>query len=210
MSKPAKRTYTSTFRTSQAELTRQGILAAAQNLFKDKGFEGVTIADIAEAASVSAPTVYAIFKSKRGVLFALMDSALPAEIHANLVEQIMQEKSAPKSLRISAKIARMVYDAESEQLGSLAGTTVIAPEFQELEKKQEERRYERQREFIELLGGRGVLKEGVTVTDARDIHWALTGRDMYRLFVVKRGWASDKYEEWLGTMLIDHILELPE
>ncbi len=67
---------------------------------------------IDKAAEVSIPTVYALFKSKRGILRALMDEALPVEQFVTLVEEAMNEKAASKHLCITAKIARQIYDAE--------------------------------------------------------------------------------------------------
>jgi hypothetical protein len=32
-----------------------------------------------------------------------------------------------------------------------------------------------------------------------------TGRDIYRMFVLERGWSSDKYEEWLARTLIQAL-----
>ncbi len=206
MSSQKKRTYKSTVRNTQAAQTRSRILSSAKKLFQSKGFEGVTIGELAESAEVSTPTVYSLFKSKRGVLLALMDEALPPTVFETLVEQVKQEKSAAIRLQISAKMTRLIYDAEQKQLGFLRGASVIAPEFQKLEKEQEERRYLRQGETFGTIAKEGVLAEGLTVSQARDILWAFTGRDMYRLFVVVRGWSSDEYEKWLAELLINQLL----
>ena len=206
MSSQKKRIYKSTVRNEQAAQTKRRILSSAKKLFQSKGFEGVTIGELAEAAEVSNPTVYSLFKSKRGVLLALMDEALPSTVFETLVEQVKQEKSAAVRLQIAAKMARLMYDAEQKQLGFLRGASVIAPEFQKLEKEQEERRYQRQEETFSIMAKEGFLAKGLTVSQARDILWAFTGRDMYRLFVVVRGWSSDEYEKWLAKLLISQLL----
>lgn len=41
---------------------------------------------------------------------------------------------------------------------------------------------------------------------ARDILWALTGRDMYRMLVIEQGWSSDEYEKWLTQLLINTLI----
>ena len=86
-----------------------------------------------------------------------MDAALPSTIFETLVEQVKQEKSAAVRLQIAAKMARLMYDAEQKQLGFLQGASVIAPEFQKLEKKQEERRFQRQEETFSVMAKEGVL-----------------------------------------------------
>lgn len=51
---------------------RDEIIAAAQRLFETQGLDATTMADIAAAAGISAPTVFNYFGSKDGVLIALI------------------------------------------------------------------------------------------------------------------------------------------
>jgi AcrR family transcriptional regulator len=51
---------------------RDEIIAAAQTLFASQGIDATTMADIAAAAGISAPTVFNYFGSKDGVLIALI------------------------------------------------------------------------------------------------------------------------------------------
>ncbi len=52
---------------------REDIIAAAIELFEKKGIDATTIADIAEACDVSAPTVFNYFGSKDGILVAIAE-----------------------------------------------------------------------------------------------------------------------------------------
>ncbi len=198
-----KRTYHSETRDSQAAQTRSRILEAAMKLFKTEGFDRVTINKLAQAADVSMPTIYALFKSKRGVLQSLIDDALPQEQFADLVEESMSEKSPKKRLSLCAKLARQMYDAERELMDIMRSASVVSSELKELEQEREARRYERQGEYVEQMKNDLALP----LSKARDIIWALSGRDLYRLFVIERGWTSDEYEEWLAEMLIKALLE---
>src|SRR5271156_1468930 len=116
MSIRKKRSYNSASRQEQSQKTKNRILASAKRLFASKGFGKVTIDEIAREAQVSAPSIYSIFQSKRGVLLGLMDEALPPEQHAALVEQGKKEKCLCKRLEITATISRQLYDAEKAQL----------------------------------------------------------------------------------------------
>ncbi len=206
MSKRKKRTYNSETRIAQAAQRRERILLSAKRLFQTEGFEMVTIEKLAQVSEVSAQTIYALFQSKRGVLRALMDEALPTNQFEALVESSKQEKSPKKRLLISAKIARQIYDAEKTQMNIFQSASVLAPEFKELEKEREQRRYQRQEETIKTMAKEKSLKKGLKLSGARDILWAFTGRDMYRMFVIERGWTSEKYEKWLSQLLINSLI----
>lgn len=206
MSNRKKRIYNSDSRQAKAEQTRVRILATAKNLFQSKGFEGVTIEQMAQSAEVSAPTIYALFQSKRGVLRALMDEVLPADQFESLVKGSKQEKLPKMRLAISAKIARQMYDAEKAQMDIFQGASILAPEFKELEKERELRRYKRQEESVKTMVKEKSLAKGLSLSRARDILWAFTGRDMYRMFVIEQGWTSDEYEKWLAQLLVKMLL----
>jgi hypothetical protein len=46
----------------------------------------------------------------------------------------------------------------------------------------------------------------LTVDEAADVIWVLTSATNYRLLVDDRGWAPQRYEEWLASTLIDSLL----
>lgn len=202
-----KRSYHSEARDSQAARTRGHILAAAKKLFQSEGFDRVTISQLAQEAQVSTPTIYAIFKSKRGVLQSLIDEALPSEKFAALVDASMDEPSPEKKLGITAKIARQIYDAERDLIDILRGALVVSPEFKELEQERENRRYERQGEYVKKMMKEKWLAKGLSLQKARDILWSLTGRDLYRMMVIEKGWTPDDYEKWLAELLAKSLLD---
>ncbi len=209
MSEIKKRSYKSNTRTNQAAKTRSRILLAAKILFESIGFESVTIEKIAQEADVSMPTIYSLFQSKRGILRALMDEALAVDQFTELVQQSIEEKSPKDRLKISAKIAREMYDAEKAQMDVFRGAAVLAPEFKELEKEKEMRRYTRQEVTIKAMKKEKSLAKGLTLIKARDILWAFTGRDMYRMLVIEQNWTSENYENFLAQILITTLTDKP-
>ncbi len=207
MTQEKKRIYNSESRVAQAAETKSRILEAAKELFQTEGFDCVTIGKLAKASQVSMPTIYSIFQSKRGVLQSLIDEALPPNQFWALVEDGKQEKSPITRLEISAKMARQIYDAERELMDILRSASLVSPELKELEQEREKRRYERQGESVKTMMKEKSLAKGLSLAKARDIFWALTGRDMYRMFVIERGWTPDEYEKWLAQMLIKSLLD---
>lgn len=201
------RTYNAESRRQQAEITENRILSKSRELFASHGFDSVTIAQIARQSEVSESTVYALFKSKRGILRALIDSALPKEKRSVLVKKVSTEASAGKRLELAASLSRQLYDAEKKQIDLLHGATTLHPEFKKITAMQERRRYKRQTDTVKSIAQRHVFKENMTISEIQDILWALTGRDIYRLLVLERGWSSDHYEKWLSQFLKQALLK---
>ena len=206
MPRRAKRNNNSFNRRKKASETRATIAQAAKDLFIVRGFESATLEEIAEKAGIPLPTVYAIFKSKKGILKEVMERALFGKQYTALVQQTREIAHPEERLRGVAKIARNVYDSEREEMDLLRGATVVAPEFAELEREREQGRFERQAVTLELLAEADVLREDLTVRTAREVLWALTGREPYRLLVIEKKWSPDKYENWLGDLLIRQFL----
>ncbi len=88
MAKPAAapNRYANTPQPTTRRLTKQArarqLLAVAEELFATQGYEATSIEDIARAAGVSRPIIYAHFGSLEGVLLACVERALDAYKHA--------------------------------------------------------------------------------------------------------------------------------
>jgi AcrR family transcriptional regulator len=207
--KRAKREYRSLVRERQAGDTRKRIVEAAQRLLRREGYAGTTIEAIAQEAQVSAPSVYAIFKSKTGILKELVDQAGFGPDYESAVQRALGASDPVVRLRLAAPIARGVHESQSAILDLLRGAGVVAPELARLERRKEGQRYERQEGTIALLRSSGRLRAGLDYLTARDIFWALTGRDLYRMLVRERGWSADKYEDWLADTLVRSLVGPP-
>jgi AcrR family transcriptional regulator len=59
-----------TLRERKKRLTREAILAAAERLFAERGFDGVTVAEIADAANISVKTLFTYVSAKEELLFS--------------------------------------------------------------------------------------------------------------------------------------------
>ena len=68
MPKAGPRQYVSQLRGQSAEATRLRILESAKSMFARRGIDDTTIAEIAERAGVAGSTIYALYKSKEGIL----------------------------------------------------------------------------------------------------------------------------------------------
>ncbi|WP_053163677.1 TetR/AcrR family transcriptional regulator [Streptomyces noursei] len=69
-------------RERKRERTRQAIIDAAANLFERRGYEGTTIAEIADAAEIGTRTFFSYFASKEELLFPESDARIAAAVAA--------------------------------------------------------------------------------------------------------------------------------
>ncbi|MDL2406092.1 TetR family transcriptional regulator [Rhizobium calliandrae] len=96
----------------EAAETRREILRSAEMLFLDKGYENVTLDEIAATAGVTRGAVHWHFKNKQGLLFAIRDRAqLPFQ---ELAERIAQG-GAPNPLEMVADTISAIFsDLQNE------------------------------------------------------------------------------------------------
>jgi len=199
-----RRPYSSEKRQAQAKRTKNRILSAAKRLFELKGFDKVTIEDIAQHASVSIPTIYALYKSKRGILRALMDEVFAQNLNNELNENV--SVSPKQRLENTAKVLRQTYELEKKQWPLFKGAAVVDPEIKKLENEKEKARYVRQEQIVFMMAKENALAKNISLSKARDILWTLTSRDFYRMLVLERKWSHEDYEKWLAQTLIHTLL----
>jgi AcrR family transcriptional regulator len=204
--KTRKRPYKSSLRQRQAGDTRRRIVEAAQQLLKSEGYGGMTIEGIALRADVSAQTIYAIFKSKTGVLVALLDQSMFGPDYDEVVRQTLSASDPETRLRSAASVARQLRGAQSAAFELMRGAGVVAPELAKLEQQRERLRYAGEKGVITFLRDSGRLRPELAEKTARDIFWMLTGGDAYRMLVRERGWSPQKYQEWLADTLVHSLL----
>lgn len=63
-------------------MTREAIFAAAQTLFTERGFDAVTVAEIADAANISVKTLFTYIGAKEELLFSGGPTVLDAVVDA--------------------------------------------------------------------------------------------------------------------------------
>jgi AcrR family transcriptional regulator len=194
----------STYRQEQAAATRLRISAAARALFRDVGFVATTIESIASAAGVSVATVYAVFRSKLGILAALRDEMIQAADISRLMEEAAQASDVGRRLELWARSIRLQMETSYDVISIHRQAARADPAFAKEYKKVLD---ERSRHFAGFAAGlRDALRPGVDVELATDVLWALANEELYREFVAERGWTPDRYEAWLSRTLREQLV----
>lgn len=202
----SSRRYYSPTRKQQADRTRRKIVDAARRLLLRKGYRATKITDIAAEAGVAFQTIYAVFGSKRGVLTAIVERAAFGPDYDKLIAAWEKGRPADR-LRFAAKIAAEIFGAERTALDFLRRAGVASPETHAIDPARDANRYVAQAAMIGSLESAGLLRRDLTVAAARDILWALTGREIFLALTGARGWSVTRYEIWLGNLLAHELLE---
>jgi TetR/AcrR family transcriptional regulator, cholesterol catabolism regulator len=133
-------------------MTRETILEAAAQVFRQKGFHGASMQDIANAVNLQKASLYHHVSSKQEILLALLDHALEL-----LLERISAISNQP--IPADEKLQQMIRTylqilAENTDLSA-----VLLFEHRSLERKQHARHVPNRDRFEALW--RAVLEEGV-------------------------------------------------
>ena len=133
-------------------MTREDILEAAAQVFRQKGFHGASMQDIAKAVNLQKPSLYHHVSSKQEILLALLDRAL--ELLLERMSAISnQDIPADEKLREMIRVYLQIL-AENTDLSA-----VLLFEHRSLERKQHARHVPNRDRFEALW--RNVLVEGV-------------------------------------------------
>jgi AcrR family transcriptional regulator len=94
------------------DLFRNGILAAAETVFAERGYHAARIQDIARAARIAVGTVYNHFDDKDALLAALLD-----ERTAEMLDCLGPQGDEPADFggRLEGRIARLLAHAEKRR-----------------------------------------------------------------------------------------------
>lgn len=199
-----RRRYHSPRRERQARETRAGILAAAAELFGERGWAGTTVEEVARRSETALRTVYMRFGSKVGLLTAAIDAAIVGDD----VPVPLAERPAYKALstgrrtdRIGAAAA-IITDSQraAPLLRALRQAAVDNPEVDAQWQAYETRRRE------ELRHGLGHVFDRELSSDDLDAVWALTSTEVYDKLTGEQGWSADQYRTWVAD-IIPRILD---
>lgn len=206
MSRGRRKQYVSELRSQAADATKDRVLNAARTLIGHHGIDRVTIAQIAQKANVAVSTVYALYKSKEGILRGLMRAALFGQRFQSARAKLEGVTDPVRLIALTAHVARAIYEGESSELGLLRGASAFSPALRKLEQEFEKIRFEMQEERVRLLFAQSKQNKGLELDEARRILWMYTSRDVYRMLVHESGWTPDRYQDWLSDTLVNALV----
>lgn len=200
-----KRKYNSAYRQSKAAETRQKVMTAADSLFRNSGYENVTIADIAKTAGVASQTVYFIFKSKHGLLLQLLDKSSEAAGNMEFAPFI-EEVAAPGRLAGSAaKIFIKKNTCLRILLNSYGGTHILQPDLVKSFTKTGRQRRKAFETYLSGIAGHSGAKRARSAAEngkRLDLLTAISDAGLYYYLVEQAGWTEDEVENALRQLFV--------
>lgn len=212
MSRAKRRRYDATGRKRRAAESHERVLSAAGRLFAERGYAETTIEDVAREAGVAAPTIYATFRAKRGLLAGLLD---------RLVSNVpggppLLDTAGPRAVLAATEptqvIARFAHDivGVQDRVGPIYEVMKSAartqPDVAELAGRAQDYRNSNIGSVAARLAELGSLRPGLSVEDATRTIWVLASYEARQLLVVYARWSVERYRDWLAATLSAALL----
>jgi AcrR family transcriptional regulator len=203
-----KRSYDASGRREQARARRRAVVVAAKSLFERDGFRPTTIAAVAERAGVSAESIYKGFGTKAALAKAVFDFVIAGDDAPVPVSQ----RSEADAIRAEPDVRRkvMMYSrglAARQQRSAKVQILIrdgrhtdetLAAVWQQL--------LTERLNGMTLLGRHvletGQLRDGIELSEVRDVLWTYTAVELYELLVLERGWPVERYAQWIGHAIV--------
>jgi AcrR family transcriptional regulator len=192
---------------ARTRLARRAVVAAARTLFLERGYAATTVEAISTLAEVPPATVYRLFASKVGILKALLDASIGGDDRPVAVQErpdvapLFAEQEPAELLNGFAGVTRAINERTSDVFRVLQSAADSDPAAAELLAEIQEQRGR----IARTLDRNGSLREGLRERAAADIIHALMSPEVYRLLVVERRWAPERYQAWLAATLLQQL-----
>ena len=210
-----KRRYDASGRREQARARRLAVVLAARELFERDGFRPTTMSAIAAHAGVSTESVYKGFGTKAALAKSVFDLVIAGDDEpvpvaerpamqavrdepdvrrkiAMYVEGLAQRQARSAKVQILIRDGRHVDDSLTPIWAKLAdeglaGMTMLG------------------RHLLDT----GQLRDGIDLSEVRDVLWNYLAIDTYERLVLTQGWPVERYSRWLTHAITSALCPQP-
>ena len=194
-------------RERKAQLTRDEILRAARRLFAEHGYARTSVRDIAQAAGVSAQTVYDSVGSKQALVEALNDLIDEEAGVPGIARAGVESGDAREIAAISARITRSILEHCGDIVRALVSGAAAEPELAAVVAEGQRRHVEGNRRVVEALERLDALRADVEPAEAAETLAAISDFRLALVLQESYGWPLDRVESWIAatarTLLLD-------
>jgi AcrR family transcriptional regulator len=196
-------------RDRRAQLTRDEILRAARRLFAERGYPRTSVRDVAEAAGVSAQTVYDSIGSKQALVARLQDLIDAEADIASIVRAASASRDPAEVAATSARITRAILENSGDIVHALVTGAPAEPELALALAEGHRRHVDGAAVVVRLLEQLDALDPSADPTAAADGLAAVTDFRFALLLRDSYGWSLDQIEAWMATRSRGLLLRPP-
>lgn len=196
---PETRAYHSPRREQAAATTRGDIMTAARELFAERGYPRVTVAEIARRARTAVKTVYASAGGKAEILAELLAGAVANSGGRETLELVRATTDLASAMAVVAHGTRLGNEHNGD-IVAIMYSAAFADEGAEAIWAQGTSEY---REILRAVAAHvATLGCEVDTERAADVLWFCFGFGAWRALVGESGWSFDDAEAWLCAQAI--------
>jgi AcrR family transcriptional regulator len=213
MTPSSKRTYDATRRRQRAEeerlATRRRVLAAAQRLFVEKGYNATTMADIASAAGVAMQSVYKAGTSKSDLLQRVVEVVVAGDDADVLLTTrpsfaaIADEPDAARQVEMLAALIAATQERSAPVQVALREAAAVDEVVAGNLDAELRRRHQTIRAVIDMIAEDRLRHSR---EESADTVWAIGSTEVFLLLRTRRGWDADRYRRWIQRTLAEQLL----
>ena len=190
--------------------TRQRLLDVARMLFLARGFHGVSLEDIAEAAGVSRQAIYkSHFSSKADLVLALARHVHVVEKLDELIQPALAATDAVEKLEASIRAVIQIHGKLHDLSIVLSTAARTDPGAAAAWAERMHAQRAGLRVAVQLLSDEGLLDPRWGIDEVVDMLSSFLSVDTYQMLVVERGWTPELLVTRLCTISRETFLVTP-
>jgi AcrR family transcriptional regulator len=193
-------------RAEYAQATREAILAAARELFAERGFFGTRVEDIARSARVAPATVYAVGGGKSGLLRELVETAAASDENAAIHARIDAIESPHELIRFIVAATQAKFGDWSGLMRQVMAAAPQEPSVRESLAAAQASMRAGLAHTARALAGLGALRPDMDAGCATDVLWYFLGNSSYFTLSDDLAWPATRTADWLNEMLAHALL----
>ncbi|MEV7098042.1 helix-turn-helix domain-containing protein [Amycolatopsis sp. NPDC051045] len=205
----AKGKYHSPRRLDAAAATRAAILDSARDLYIQRGYVNVTVAQIASAAGVAPQTVYASTGGKAEILRELLIPAIHDPSAARTLVAVARCDDPREVVDLAARGTRLAHEAHWTMLEALVPECRTEPIAAAVLEAGNAEYAAALAAIAARLTDLKALRPELSGDTAADVLWFYVGQDAWFSLVSHRKWTFDDAERWLASEAKRALLACP-
>jgi AcrR family transcriptional regulator len=193
----------------RSQRTRAALLAATRSLLEETGFEGLTMATVAERAGVTRRAVYLHFRSRTELVTELFDYVAEQEGLAASQQPVWDAPDAVTALDEWAHHLARYHPRVLPVDRAVQRVRLIDADAARHHQVVTDRQRAAARRLADRLAAEERLAEPWTVATAADMIWALASSEIIERLVVERRWGQRRLADHLSQVLRGALVAKP-